>query len=130
MSFIKTGLGLFFSSGSNFTILESSSDNVAVVKRLISFSSLPKGWHFGSGVPPSGETVRMAITIVLAMQQAGAQKFEAFPAENGGILISGYNGSDMMEVFCAPTRAFSFALEVDDEEVEYLEGLDLNEVMQ
>lgn len=104
-------------------LLTSETDNFTL--RLLEILNLPDGWYFGKGRAPSLTCVAMAALSGHLMRQAGADKQEIFPSEDGGILVCGYHNNDTMEVFCGPSNLFRFSFDINDQEKEYSEGLTL-----
>src|SRR4051812_19697000 len=114
-------------SATNLNLIEVSSP-LPILRRILSLLNLNNGWHYGSGRKPTKVTVDNAITIVRIMQLAGAEDFEAFPEEDGGILVAGYNGNDTMEVLCRAEGTYDFTFEIDDEEKDSKDGIDFYDV--
>lgn len=106
-----------------------SSSEVAPITELVAFLSLPHGWHFGDGLPASRQAVHAALAMRTVLQASGAQNFEVFPAVDGGVAIAGYNGQEMIEVFCEPEGHFGFLYEIDGEEKCASENLDMKSAL-
>lgn len=108
-----------------FSLPDYSTDNASdmTVRRILSFMRLPVGWHYGEGVPADLGTATAAISVVEFLNHAGAEVTEAFPIEDGGILVSGYHGDETVDITCHSNSGYSLLQEIDDEEVEDREDL-------
>jgi hypothetical protein len=95
--------------------------------KILGFKSLPSGWYFGEGVPPSEDTVRKAIELNRDMSRNGFNKTDAFPGSSGEICVTGYYGSIYLEFTLEFDGLITYALEQDDAEIEYKENLSFDD---
>lgn len=102
-----------------------TSETDSFTLRLLEILNLPDGWYFGKGRAPSFTSYAVAALSGHLLRQAGADKLEVFPSEDGGILVCGYHKNDTMEVFCGPNNLYRFSFDINNQEEEYSEGLTL-----
>ena len=74
----------------------------AVAQKIRSFAELPEGWHFGEGVGATRAAVDSALVINTLLADHQARNIEAFPCIDGGVLVHGYQGADVLEIQCDP----------------------------
>ena len=74
----------------------------AVAQKIRSFAELPEGWHFGEGVGATEAAVGSALAINTLLADYRARNIEAFPCVDGGVLVHGYQGTDILEIQCDP----------------------------
>jgi len=98
----------------------------AVAERIYSFVELPKGWHFGEGVGATESAVKLALTVnsLLAIYQP--RNVEVFPCIDGGILIHGYKGADVLEIQCESDSKVQLAHERDGDLVREIEFVSID----
>ena len=99
-----------------------------IKEEIDSFTALLDGWHFGEGVGANEVAVRVAHDVHDLMIENGAEEIEAFPAIDGGVLISGYFDNESLDVSCRPNGAMEIDHEVNDNLKYEREGLYLNDV--
>lgn len=72
-----------------------------VFQTIESFGELSEGWCYGSGRPIRKPMRVRAESVVHLLKVAGLDRFEAFPSDDGEILISaGISGDLFAEVLC------------------------------
>lgn len=86
-----------------------------IVKQIEYFGSLPDGWHYGTGAAATPEACRYAKIVDGLFRRYGSDEVEVFPDIDGGILASGYYGSNTINILCGPDG--SIDLEHDDEAI-------------
>lgn len=103
-------------------------DISTTIRKIEGFTKLPRGWHYGEGVPASRLSSRRAAlllsrpTMVLASVST-----DAFPGINGEVQVTIYHGSTYLELTIEPNGSITFVREQDDVEIEYLPGLSSQE---
>ena len=95
--------------------------------KILGFRSLPSGWYFGEGVPPSEDTVRKAMELNRDMGRNGFNRTDAFPGSDGEICVTAYYGSIYLEFTLEFDGLITYALEQGDAEIEYKENLSFND---
>jgi len=70
-------------------------------RKIRGFARLPLGWHYGTGVPATGQAVRKALEA-LGMGAVLVLDSDAFPGEDGGIAVAFYHGDRSVEVVIDP----------------------------
>ena len=86
-----------------------------VAGTIRSFSNLPAGWHYGSGVGADPYAVDVALSITSLLIDHRARNIEAFPDLDGGILVCGYHKQDTLEILCRPGGRINYVHEINDE---------------
>jgi hypothetical protein len=106
-----------------------SDDRISqTTQKIKSFRDLPVGWHYGSGVPPTDETIRKALLLNAEAGFAGFRKTNAFPGTDGEIQVTAYHESIYLELMLELDGRVIFIYEHNDKEIAY-EGLTLNEAI-
>lgn len=82
-----------------------------VAHKILEFAALPEGWHFGEGVGATSDAVDSALSISALLADHQARNVEAFPCVDGGVLVHGYQGDDVLEIQCDPDRSIHFVHE-------------------
>lgn len=85
-----------------------------VAGTIRSFSNLPVGWHYGSGVGADPYAVDVALSITSLLIDHQVRNIEAFPDLDGGVLVCGYHKQDTLEVLCRPSGRIDYVHEIDD----------------
>jgi hypothetical protein len=87
------------------------------IKKILSFLSLPDGWCYGNGVAPAPTIAISAIAIYSFLKMAEVSSTDAFPGEDGRVLVTGYSGDYTIEVYCETSGTFKFVLEKGENEI-------------
>ena len=97
-----------------------------VAAEILSFLRLPKGWHYGKGVPASADAVLGALQFFPLMKGLAFGRFEAFPEIGGGILLSSFHGDNIVEILFRADGRFDVTVERASsfEELESAESID------
>ena len=98
--------------------IEGSGD--AVIAKIESFASLPRGWHYGSGGPIGNDIRRKAIQWVDTLRHNGFFDLEAFPNENGEILIASIAGRYYIEVIVETDDTITIVYDIDGKQQMYM----------
>ena len=108
----------------SFSITNESSTETLIQ----SFSSLPEGWHYGSGQGTTKEATNLALDICKLLMKYNANELGAFPDVEGGILVTGYNNDHTIEIFCKPDRLLDLLHETDDSVISEFSDLKYSEI--
>ncbi|MCY4227843.1 MAG: hypothetical protein OXF20_09175 [Gammaproteobacteria bacterium] len=100
----------------------------AVRREIHALRDLPDGWHFGEGIGAHETVVQVALDVHDSMIANGIENIEVFPAIDGGILISGHFGNEVLDVSCRPDGTMEIDHEVDNVLKEEKQGLNWNHV--
>lgn len=92
-----------------------------------SFLTLPKGWHYGSGIPMSEITTNIALEFNEYAENFGLIT-EAFPGVDGEILLSIYGWEENSLEITIFFSDISYRLEQNDEVVEEEEFASVEDV--
>ena len=97
-----------------------------VAAEILSFLRLPKGWHYGHGVPATAECALQALQFFRLMRDLAFERFEAFPETAGGILLSSFRGESVVEILFRADGRFDVTVEQADSfaELESAENVD------
>lgn len=71
-------------------ILFDTSQRSRTVRKIMSFKTLPSGWHYGRGSAINNEVVVTAYGLHDSMLLSGLTRTDAFAGESGEILLTGY----------------------------------------
>jgi len=115
----------FYKSEQKFII---SSKN-EIEDKIWSFLNLPKGWHYGSGFPPSKRTVNNALRINELAQLYGLRT-DAVPGIEGEIQVICFSGDDTLEFTIESDGRVTFVREQKGQEVLYIENLSIEEAIE
>ena len=106
----------------NIYVFEDFSNiNDPIIQQILSFKSLPEGWHYGDGRGAEQASIDSALKTYRAFLRRGIRRIEVFPDVDGGILLSGYHEDETLEILCSPAGSINVLHEVD-EEIVYDEG--------
>lgn len=96
---------------------------MATAAKVASFRNLPRGWHYGDGVPASEETAQTAKNLLLGMAHAGLWKTNAFPGIDGQMMVTAYHRNQYFEMSVEADGSVVFVYEENRREVIYRENL-------
>ena len=105
-----------------------SSVSDPVVRTILGFGELETGWQFGDGLPISRVTIEFALQVKSLLRYYGAQRFEAFPRQDGTIVIAGYSGDDTLNVTCHSSGRVDVLAECGDDEIEDRESCSVSKL--
>lgn len=88
-----------------------------VVERILSFRTLKNGWMYGAGKPAPAKMIETALRIYQLLKNYGSETIEAFPIENGRIMLAGYHDNNSIEIWCEFSGNFDVIIEKDNETV-------------
>lgn len=95
--------------------------------KILSFSELEQGWHFGDGSPLNNVIIQKALDLLDLLISSGFGRTNAFPGTNGDLIVTAYFWDYYLEFTIESNEALSFILEENDNELEYEEGLPFND---
>ncbi len=93
--------------------------------KIIAFSEIAEGWHFGEGTRPDHEIILKAIGINRSLEGAGFSLTNAFPGPDGDIKVTGYLNDYYLEVLVNLDGRFDLYAEKDDAVLFENDGLSL-----
>ncbi|MCY4190351.1 MAG: hypothetical protein OXD42_03330 [Rhodospirillaceae bacterium] len=99
-----------------------------VAQRICSFAKLPEGWHFGEGVGATEVAVNSALAINTLLADYQSRKIEAFPCVDGGVVVCGHQGVDVVEIQCDPDGSMHLEHERERELVEERETVSIYDI--
>ena len=85
--------------------------------KIISFSDLPVGWHYGEGGPPTSSTIDLAQDLYWSLEALGYTQTDAFPGIHGEVMVTGYWGTRYAELIAEKDDTISIHLERDGDEI-------------
>lgn len=107
--------------------LDGAINQVATNEKLRSFTSLPVGWHFGDGVPPSKALISKLVDINNQIYRLGFSKTDAFPGRSGNIMLTIYQGEHLIDLTVeADLETATYLYEKSDEEIACHEDIELS----
>jgi hypothetical protein len=102
------------------------------LQKLENFGSLQTGWHYGSGGPIDGAVLNLARELHSYLLFVGFTHTDAFPAEDGEVLLTAYHKDHYIGVIIEPGPNHSFSLnhEINRVDSEYVEGVTKGDVQR
>lgn len=91
-----------------------------IVERILSFQNLKAGWMYGEGNPISSNVIEKALKTHSLLKSYGAEEVEAFPIEDGRLMLAGYHSTKTVEVWCNHLGNFEIKIEENDEVIDKL----------
>lgn len=98
--------------------------------KIIGFENLPVGWHYGSGLAPSSETIQNALKLNTELETIGFSKTNAFPGIEGEIQTTAYCGSLYLEFTIEPDGKITYLCECNNQEMDYQSELGLDKAIE
>ena len=99
-----------------------------VSQKIRSFAELPEGWHYAGSIGATEAAVDAAFAVNTLMSDFRARNVEVFPCVDGGVLLHGYKGTDVLEIQCGPDGRFHLMHEREDEIVGEREAASIDEI--
>jgi len=99
-------------------------------RKIVSFTHLPNGWHYGQGGPITTQTLRDAFDVYMALLLAGFTSTDAFAGAGYEVLVTAYTGDEYIGVIVEPNGQLSLRHESADEERFYRDKMAMSEVKQ
>lgn len=96
-------------------------------RKLDGFSRLALGWHYGTGGPIDQAIINRGKNVTSLLLRAGFSWTDAFPGEDGTVLVTAYAGKDYIGIMVNHDD-YSLNHEVDREEALYVESLPVKEL--
>ncbi len=93
--------------------------NDPTARKIMSFRELPGGWHFGTGIPPTEETLIKAQQLNAEALAAGFKSTDAFPGIGGEIQVTAYYQSIFVEMTVEIDGLITYVYESAGREIEY-----------
>jgi len=97
----------------------------ATEKKISSFKSLPVGWHYGSGIPPSDKVLLLAGRLNSCAGLMGFEDTDVFPGIDGEIMLTVYDGDIYLEFLIEVDGLINYIREQGDKEVDSKEKISL-----
>lgn len=94
--------------------------------KILEFSNLKKGWHFGEGIPPTEKILKSALDLSDHIATLGFQS-NAFPGVDGEIMMTVYHGKNYLEFTFETNGTVTFVREKSETEIAYEEGLTVDQ---
>lgn len=91
-------------------------------QKIESFRSFPRGWHYGEGVPLSRRSCDIGLELLDEMLSLGLTRTDAFPGQDGGLMITAYHAGHCLEVMIESDGSQHITHEFDGEDVWTGEG--------
>lgn len=92
------------------------------LKKLNSFSELERGWHYGSGLPISGEVLSYAREMLSLFESFGISNTNAFPGRDGEVLLTGHRGGIYIGLTIEASLLVTLVCEDGGEDARYVEN--------
>jgi hypothetical protein len=109
--------------------LRSSLSLPRTAQKIMAFRSLPRGWHYGSGVPASPAAFRAALHLLTTAIFGGFGDTDAIPGFNGEIQLFVYHKSSVLEFTIQANGVIDYRREEGDEPHTTRDGLTTEEAL-
>ncbi len=103
---------------------------ITTEQKITSFGKLPAGWNYGQGSPATSDRVITAILYNRLYRAYGFSKTDAFPGNDGEIMITAYEGDHYVEITFEIDNTCRFVYEYQRNEEVYKEGLSRAEAVR
>jgi hypothetical protein len=113
----------------SFTELWSSLSLPKTAEKIISFRQLPRGWHYGSGVPASREAFSAALKLLTTATFGGFSDTDAVPGFNGEIQLFVYHKSSVLEFTAQANGSIDYRREDNNRSVAERDDLTTEEAL-
>jgi hypothetical protein len=97
-------------------------------KAILEFSRMRPGWFYGSGAAFGIEVIVSALKAKTILKDLGCEAYEAFPRQDGAIVVAGYRDEYTVNVTCYSRRSFDLLIEREDDEIVDVEGVSLGDI--
>jgi len=89
--------------------------------KILGFTELPTGWHYGNGGPISVDVVQIALDLNAYLVSSGLINTDAFPGANGEIQLTAYHTTadgrqHFIGIMIEPTRELSLVYEINGQD--------------
>ena len=113
-------------SASSYGFVSSANQEHPTLQKVKEFLEIGDGWHFGEGRPPTKEVAEIAKSFA---EKAIMAVFDtdAFPGIDGEIMVTLYHKNHYLEFTIDVNEEITYVHEIDDTELEYIEGLSVQE---
>ena len=92
-------------------------------RKILAFASLPVGWHYGTGVPPSPKAVRVALAYLAFLSALGFAENDAFPGADGEIMVTVYLDNSYIQVSLEADESIDINYKIGMADEEYIENM-------
>lgn len=103
--------------------------DIPFLVKLEGFKHLSKGWAYGEGGPIDARVINDATQIIYSALSYGLDKMDVFPGLAGEVAVSLYDDGQHLEFIVETDGAVTFAHEIGGQEIDYKEGLSLDEAL-
>jgi hypothetical protein len=98
--------------------------------KIIGFAYLPVGWNFNKGVPAKEPALKTALTLLDELEKAGFHDTDAYPGDDGSVMVSAYALPDYFDFDVKPSGRITVAHARGDDDLSYQEGLSMEEAQR
>jgi hypothetical protein len=98
--------------------------------KLVGFAYLEAGWNFGRGVPAKEPALKTALTLLDDLNKAGFQETDAYPGDDGSVMVSAYALPDYCDFDVKPSGLITVVHAREDDELFYQERMSLEEAQR
>src|SRR5262249_36313641 len=92
--------------------------------KIASFANLPVGWRYGTGGPIEASMIVRGLSWRIFLNAAGFSNLDAFPDQDGGILIAAIDAAHYIEIILEANGFVSIGHDINDAQAEYLSHID------
>lgn len=111
-------------------ILFSPTKETITERKIKQFANYHDGWSFGRGLKFTNKVIEKSIEVFKMFHSYGFIETNAFPGENGEIMITAYKNNYCCEVVAYQDGSYDFIIEKDDEEVKCVDKANADLIKQ
>lgn len=86
-------------------------------KKINSFSKFTNGWSYGRGIQFSEDVIASASRVLKLLHNYGFIETDAFPGEDGEIMITAYKNEFCCEIITYQNGKYDFIVEKNNDEI-------------
>jgi hypothetical protein len=98
--------------------------------KIVGFAYLPVGWNFNRGVPAKETALKAALTLLDDLEKAGFHNTDAYPGNDGSVMVSAYVLPDYFDFDVKPSGLVTVVHAQGDEDLFYREGLSVEDAQR
>jgi hypothetical protein len=98
--------------------------------KIVGFAYLPVGWNFNKGVPAKETALKAALTLLDDLERAGFHNTDAYPGNDGSVMVSAYVLPDYFDFDVKPSGLVTVVHAQGDDDLFYREGLSVEDAQR
>lgn len=99
-------------------------------QKLIKFSNLHDGWHYGEGISIPISHILIAAELIDYIRSICDYNMDLFPGLSGELRITIYDNLRYFEITIENEISFTYLYEFDEREVDFLENISKTKIYE